>query len=166
MRKLSRTIALVALGAALGSVLTASGAARQAGAPGVRMNHVGVSVKDFEESVRFYTQTLGFREAYRLRDANGIPTMSYIQISRETFLEVVPANANRPPGLSHVGIEADDIQAAVARLRQAGAQVQDPRFAANTGATLTNVADPQGIRVEFLQIGPGSMQRKAIDSWR
>jgi catechol 2,3-dioxygenase-like lactoylglutathione lyase family enzyme len=130
------------------------------------MNHVGVSVKNFEESVRFYTQTLGFREAYRLRADDGTPTMSYIQISRETFLELAPANANRPPGLSHVGIEADDIQATVARLRQAGAQVQDPRLATNTNATLTNVTDPEGIRVEFLQLNPDSLQRKAIETWR
>jgi len=166
MRELLKTVVVLSLGVVLGSVLTERGSAQQAGVTGVRMNHVGVSVTNFDESVRFYTQTLGFREAYRLRDDKGNPTMSYIQISRETFLELAPANANRPAGLSHVGIEADDITATVARLRQAGAQIQDPRFAANTNVTLTNVTDPQGIRVEYLQLNPDSLQRKAIESWK
>ena len=166
MRGFLKSLVVLSFGIVLGSVLTERGSAQQPGAAGVRMNHVGISVSNFDESVRFYTQTLGFREAYRLRDEKGNPTMSYIQISRETFLEVAPASATRPAGLSHVGIEADDIQATVARLRQAGAQVPDTRFAANTNVTLTNVTDPQGIRVEFLQLHPDSLQRKAIEAWK
>jgi len=65
-----------------------------------------------------------------------------------------------------VGIEADDIQTTVTRLRQAAAQVTDPRVAENTGATLANVTDPEGLRVEFLQLTPGSLQRKAIETWK
>lgn len=166
MRDLLKSIVVLSLGIVLGTLLTQRSAAQQAGAPGVRMNHVGISVSNFDDAVRFYTQTLGFREAYRLRDDSGNPTMSYIQISRETFLELAPANANRPPGLSHVGIEADDIQATVARLRKAGAHVQDPRPAGNTNATLASVTDPEGVRVEFLQLNPNSLQRKAIEGWR
>ena len=132
----------------------------------MRVNHVGVSVKDMNAAIAFYTKTMGFREAYTLRDGNGSPTMSYIQVSRDTFLELAPANANRPEGFSHVGIEADDIQATAARLRQAGAQITDPRVAENTGATLANVTDPQGLRVEILQLNPASLQRKAIDTYR
>jgi lactoylglutathione lyase len=165
MRDMVKTMAWLSLGMVLGSILTERSAAQQAAA-GVRMNHVGMNVTNLDESVRFYTQALGFREAYRLHDDKGNPTMSYIQISRDTFLELAPANANRPAGLSHVGIEADDIQATVARLRQAGVQVQDPRLVANTNATLANVTDPGGVRVEFLQLNPDSLQRKAIEAWK
>ena len=163
MRAFMQGLALVAFGVILGSVITERSAAQQAG---VRVNHVGISVKDMNNAIAFYTKTMGFREAYTLRDGNGNPTMAYIQVSRDTFLELAPANANRPPGFSHVGIEADDIQATVIRLRQTAAQVTDPRVAENTGATLANVTDPQGLRVEFLQLTPGSLQRKAIDTWK
>ncbi len=166
MSGLMRNIGLVVLGAVLGSVATAQMAAQQAGTPGQRVNHVGVSVTNMDETVRFYTTMLGFHEAYRLKDDKGNPTMVAIQVSKETFLELAPANANRPAGLSHVGIEADDIQATVAALRKAGLQAPDPRFAANTGVTLANVTDPNGIRVEFLQLNPDSLQRKAINSWK
>lgn len=165
MRDLVRGLALLSVGIVLGSVATQRSAAQQA-RDAVRINHVGISVKNFDEAVSFYTKTLGFREAYTLRDANGNPTMASIQVSRETFLELTPANANRPAGLTHVGIEADDIQATVMRLRQSGAQVQEPRLATNTNATLTNVMDPEGVRVEFLQLNPESLQRKAIEAWK
>ena len=165
MRAFMKGLALVAFGVILGNVATERSAA-QAQQVGLRVNHVGVSVTDMNAAIAFYTKTMGFREAYTLRDASGNPTMSAIQVSRETFLELAPANANRPPGFSHVGIEADDIKAAATRLRQAGAQVTDPRFAENTGVTLANVTDPQGLRVELLQLDPGSLQRKAIESWK
>ena len=163
MTSLIKGLALVAFGVLLGVIGTERTMAQQSG---VRINHVGVSVKDMNEAITFYTKVIGFREAYTLRDANGSATMSAIQVSRETFLELAPANANRPVGFSHVGIEADDIQVTAARLRQAGAQITDPRFADNTGATLANVTDPLGLRVEFLQLNPGSRQRQAIESWK
>jgi catechol 2,3-dioxygenase-like lactoylglutathione lyase family enzyme len=166
MRSLLKSVALVAFGVLLGGVATERSAAQQSGAAGVRMNHVGISVPDMNAAIAYYTKTLGFREAYTLRDDKGNATMSAIQISRETFLELAPANANRPAGFSHVGIEADDIQATATRLRQAGAQITDPRFADNTGVTLANVTDPQGLRVEFLQLHPDSRQRKAINAWK
>ena len=154
---------VLAVGIVLSSVATTGQQSRDAG---LRINHVGITVKNFDEAVRFYTATLGFREAYTLRDNNGNPTMTAIQVSRETFLELAPATATRQPGLSHVGIEADDIQATVMKLRRAGAQVPDPRLATNTNATLTNVTDPDGVRIEFLQLNPDSLQRKAINSWK
>ena len=166
MRNLLGGVALLSVGVIVGSVFTQSGAAQQTRGAGVRINHVGISVTNFDEAVRFYTQTLGFKEAYTLRDNAGNPAMAYIHVSRETFLELAPATAARPAGLTHVGIEADDVQATVTALRQAGAPVQDPRLAANTGATLTNVTGPDGVRVEFLQLNPESLQRKAIEAWK
>ena len=163
MRAFVKGLGLVVFGVVVGSVATERSMAQQVG---LRVNHVGISVKDMNSAIAFYTKTMGFREAYTLRDGNGNPTMAYIQVSRETFLELAPANANRPPGFSHVGIETDDVRATAVRLRQGGAQVTDPRLAENTGATLANVTDPEGLRVEFLQLHPDSLQRKAIDTWK
>jgi catechol 2,3-dioxygenase-like lactoylglutathione lyase family enzyme len=163
MNACMKGLALVAFGVVLGSVATERSAAQQAG---VRVNHVGISVADMNGAIAFYTKTMGFREAYTLRDGSGNPTMSAIQVSRETFLELTPASTTRPAGFSHVGIEADDIQSTATRLRQAGAPITEPRFAENTGVTLANVTDPQGLRVEILQLNPASLQRKAIDTWK
>ena len=165
MRHLLRGSALLLVGVVLGSALTGPGAAQQ-GRDSVRLNSVGLSVRNFDEAFNFYTKTFGFREAFTLRGADGKPTMAFLQINRETFLQLVPANANRPPGLSSVLLEVEDVQATVARLRQAGAQLQDPRVSPNTKSTLTSVTDPEGIRVELLQMTPGSLIRSAMESWK
>ena len=165
MRDLFRGSALLVAGMMLGSLLTAGNAA-QPRDPGVRLNGVGLSVRDFDAAVSYYTKTFGFREAFIRRDQEGKPIMAFLQISRETFLQLVPANPNRPPGLSSVLLEVDDIQSTVAKLRQAGAQLQDPRVSQNTGTTLTMLTDPEGFRVELLQMTPGSLIRTAMESWK
>ena len=66
--------------------------------PVLALNHVGITVKNVEEAVNFYTRTMGFREAFTLRDQAGKPNLVYLQISRNTFLELAPAPAGRPAG--------------------------------------------------------------------
>lgn len=166
MKGLLRGVALLLFGMVLGSVLTERSAAQQGRDAGIRLNSVGLSVRNFDEAFNFYTKTFGFREAFTLRDKEGKPTMTFLQISRDTFLQLVPANANRPPGLSSVLLEVDDVQATVKKLRQAGAQLQDPRVSPNTKSTLTSVMGPEGIRVELLQMTPGSLIGTAMESWK
>jgi hypothetical protein len=64
-----------------------------------------------------------------------------------------------------VGIRADDLSGTVAGLRQRGVKVDDPRTGASK-APWTNVTDPNGIRLEFLDFAPDSLQRKAIEAWK
>jgi catechol 2,3-dioxygenase-like lactoylglutathione lyase family enzyme len=65
--------------------------------PGLRLNHVGVFAKKFDESYNFYTKTLGFREAFSLKDKDGKPTVTYLQINQDTFLALAPATGDRTP---------------------------------------------------------------------
>jgi predicted enzyme related to lactoylglutathione lyase len=92
--------------------------------------------------------------------------MTFLQINRETFLQLVPVTPTRPPGLSSVILEVADVEAAVTRLRAAGAELPDPRVSPNTKSTLTSLRDPEGNRVELLQMTPGSLIRTAMDGWR
>ena len=163
--RIIRALALFAAGIVFGMFMMQPSAAQQEGSKGLRLNHVGMYVKNFDESMNFYTKTMGFREAFSFKDKEGKPTLTYLQINRDTFLELAPATAERPVGLSHVGLWADDLNAEVAALRQQGVKVGDPRTA-TTKAPLTNVIDPNGIRLELVDIAPGSAQRKAIDSWK
>src|SRR5437016_11900609 len=77
----------------------------------VAMNHVGISVPDLDKAVAYYTKTMGFPEAFRSLDDKGRPALVYVQISRNTFLELQPANADRPPGLSHFGVHVENMGA-------------------------------------------------------
>jgi catechol 2,3-dioxygenase-like lactoylglutathione lyase family enzyme len=165
MRRMFGRLALFAAGIGVGVFLTQPGAAQQNRIPGLRLNHVGIYVKDFDESMRFYTQTMGLREAFTIKDANGKPTLAYLQITRDTFLELAPATAERPVGLSHIGIWPENLNAVVTTLRQRGVKVDDPRTG-STKTSITNATDPNGVRLELLDFLPDSLPRQAMDSWR
>jgi catechol 2,3-dioxygenase-like lactoylglutathione lyase family enzyme len=165
MRRLIGGFSLFAAGLVVGIFLMQPGLAQQNRNPGLRLNHVGIYTKDYDESMRFYTQTMGFREAFTIKDKDGKPTLTYLQLSKDTFLELAPATAERPAGLSHIGFWPEDLNAAVAALRQRGVKIDDPRTGA-TKTSITNVIDPSGVRLEMLDFLPGSLPRKAIDEWK
>ena len=161
-----RGVALFIAGLLVGTVMMQSGAAQQSNInTGLKLNHVGLNVKDFQETLNFYTKTMGLREAFTLRGADGKPSLSYIQISRDTFLELAPAAADRPAGLTHFSFEAENVNATVKKLRELGVKIDDPRVS-RTNTLLTAVLDPNGIRFEIAELPADSLPRKAIESWK
>ena len=165
MRKLIGGFTLFAAGVGVGMFLMQPSQAQQVSGTGLRLNHVGIYAKDYDESMRFYTKTLGLREAFTIKDKDGKPTLSYLQVSRDTFIEVAPATAERPAGLSHIGIWPEDLNATIQLLRSRGVKVDDPRTGA-TKTSITNAIDPNGIRLELLDFLPDSLPRKAMDAWK
>jgi catechol 2,3-dioxygenase-like lactoylglutathione lyase family enzyme len=158
-------IALFAAGVGVGVFLMLPAAAEQNQTTGLRLNHVGIYTKDYDASMRFYTQTIGLREAFTVKDNDGKPTLTYLQISKDAFLELAPATATRPAGLSHIGIWPENLTATVAALRARGVKVDDPRTG-STKTSITNATDPDGVRLELLDFLPDSLPRKAMDAWK
>jgi catechol 2,3-dioxygenase-like lactoylglutathione lyase family enzyme len=131
----------------------------------VGLNHVGITVPNLDEAVAYYAKTLGFPEAFRNFDDKGQPTLVYVQISRDTFLELQPAGADRPAGISHFGVVVENMGAATAMFKQRGANVSETRVS-GTKAILSNVTDPHGIRMELLELPADSLHRKAMERWK
>jgi catechol 2,3-dioxygenase-like lactoylglutathione lyase family enzyme len=163
-----RGFALFVAGVGSGIILMQSVVAQNGGPndTGMKLNHVAITVKNFDAAVAYYTKSMGFHEAFSYREPNGQPVLAYLQISRETFLEIQPATAEQPAGFSHMGIEMTDGKTTIARLRRMGVKVGDMTPSAHSGALLTNATDPDGIRSELLELGPASMQRKAMTAWK
>src|SRR5688500_19948124 len=76
------------------------GLAQSAGSGVVMMNHVGINVPNIDEAVTYYTQKMGYREAFRVFDDKKQPRLVYMQISRNTFFELDQANAERTAGFT------------------------------------------------------------------
>jgi catechol 2,3-dioxygenase-like lactoylglutathione lyase family enzyme len=165
MHKIISGVTLFAAGMIAGILTMQPSAAQPGQSLGLRLNHVGVFAKDYDASMRFYTQTMGLKEAFTIRDNAGKPTLSYLQITKDTFLEVAPATGDRTPGLSHIGIWPENLAATVAGLRQRGVTIADPRTG-STKTSITNATDPDGVRLELLDFLPDSLPRKAMDNWK
>ena len=132
----------------------------------VSPNHVAIAVEDFDAEAAFYSEVLGFPEAFVFRDAGGAPVFGYFQINESTFVELMPVGPERPAGLVHFGIEARDAASVVEQLRRAGVGAGDPALSSFTGSMVARAASPSGTSFEVLEFGPGSLTRKAMEAWR
>jgi len=160
-----RTAVVFFVGILLGSFI-APGVAQDNRVPGMNyVNHVAIAYDNFDEAFAFYTQKMGFREAFTIRDDKGQPTLAYVQANRNTFVELQRTNANRPQGLNHYGLHVEDLKATVAVLKQRGVKVDDPRVRPDD-SSVANATDPAGIRIEMFELGPNSPAGKAIASWK
>lgn len=132
------------------------------------VNHVGIAVKDYQQSVDFYTKVMGFRKAFGGEPGrDGKPGTVYLQINRTSFLEIAQATDAMPAGITHVGMQVQDEDGVVAALRGRGATVTDPRVsAALSKSKLANLNDPNGIRWELTEAIPGSVLKQVEDSWK
>ena len=131
----------------------------------VMMNHVGINVPNIEEAVKYYTEKMGYKEAFRVFDDKKQPRLVYMQISKNTFLELNPANAQRPAGFTHYGLHVENVADAVAMFRKRGLTVSDTNVS-DTKAVLANITDPYMGRIELAELTPESLHYKAIQSWK
>ena len=165
--KHARGLALFAAGIFVGTLIMRPVAAQGNKDAGVRLNHVGIAVTDFQKSLDFYTKVMGYKVAYAFPPtADGKPTTTFLQVSRDTFIEMAPASANLPAGLTHMGIWTPDAAATVAAVRQAGGTATDVRNSPQTGSRLSNITDPNGIRIELNEQPESSLMHKAMESWK
>jgi catechol 2,3-dioxygenase-like lactoylglutathione lyase family enzyme len=161
MRGLMLFVAGIVVGLAMQSTLAQSENA------GVSINHVGVAVPSIPDAAAFYQQKMGFKEAFRNTNPQGTVTAMYIQVSKNTFIELQQASERQPAGISHFGMEAPNINATVAFFKAHGAMASEPGApSAFSKARLANVTDLNGVRIELAELGPESLQRKAIESWK
>jgi catechol 2,3-dioxygenase-like lactoylglutathione lyase family enzyme len=161
MRSLLLFVAGILVGVAAQATLAQNGQSQVQ-----MMNHVGINVPNIPEAITYYTQKMGYKEAFRATNDKGEPTLVYLHISRDTFLELGQANAQRPAGFTHYGLVVNNSNAAVSLFKQRGVTVSEPNPSASTKAILANITDPYMGRVELTEITPDSLQRKALDSWK
>jgi catechol 2,3-dioxygenase-like lactoylglutathione lyase family enzyme len=145
--------------------------------PPIRLLVVGIAVRDYPESQNFYGNMMAFPVAFKFSSPDGQRTTTYYQISRDTFLEMQASTAEVPPGITHVHMLTDDVNAAVARLRRAGLgtaapntaspkTVSEPGIAQPSHVKNANVFDPNGLRLELNEWLPDSLTKKAVESWK
>jgi catechol 2,3-dioxygenase-like lactoylglutathione lyase family enzyme len=160
-----RSVALFVAGLLIGGMMQ-SGAAETRRLPGVSLNHVLIRVEDLEAAKQFYMDKYGFAEAFSVPRAGSSPQFTYLQISRDTFLELQPATPDNPPGFGHIGLQVENVDDAVRLLRDRGVSPRNPSASERTRARISVSPGTSGVTFELLQFPPGSLGRKAIDTWK
>jgi len=129
----------------------------------VQVNHVGMNVPDLDATVKYYSETLGFPEAFRVNDEKGAARLVYMQVSQNTFIELQP-RPELPAAINHVGIHVENQAATTAMFKARGANIGEVRNS-DTKALLNNITDNNGLRIELAELGPESLHRQAMNRW-
>ena len=139
-------------------------ASPQKKAAGLTLNHFGIYVKDMDESTKFYTEKMGFREAFRFKDNAGVPIV-YLQIDHNTFLEMTWRTRITRPGFRTPASCRKTWKPRFPRCRKKGRRRKTCILAAPKPC-ISNTLDPNGVRLELLSYPSGIAAAKAMDGWK
>lgn len=129
--------------------------------------HIAIRVKNIERSLAFYVGKLGFSEIMRL-DKDGRLWLIYLRITDSQYLEVFPdgegerAAEREAVGYNHLCLEVPDIEKTMQELAAAGVPTIRPKILAADGNWQTWIEDPDGHRIELMQMMPDCLQAKGI----
>lgn len=114
-----------------------------------RIGHIGIAVWDLERALAVYQEALGLRLSRIQRTTDQTATTAFLPIGDSEIELVQPATSDsqvakfleeRGEGLHHICLEVDDIEGAMADLREKGLRVIDE----------TPRVGPEGERFVFL----------------
>jgi methylmalonyl-CoA epimerase len=132
----------------------------------VEIDHLGIAVNSLEESLRFYTESLGMKlggcETVEAEQVNlaMLPAGSETNAPRIELLEATNADSTiatfikkRGPGLHHIALRVDDLAETTRRLKNEGARLLgEPRSGAGGHLyVFVHPASAGGVLLELIQ---------------
>ena len=128
-----------------------------------RIDHVVIATEDLEDAARLWERTLGLKPDTSLDRPRGAGfRVSRIPVG-DAFLELVQPVADkgrfyeqfreRGEGMFSISIEVDDLDAAVAYLRDKGARVSEPEPGIWPGSRVARVSQSSthGVSLQLIQ---------------
>lgn len=135
----------------------------------IRMDHVSITVRDVDRSVKFYSKALGMK-LLRVSVINPNPETKYrnaYMYSGSLLLEIITAVDSAKQvepthtwqktlrgrmGITHLGVRVSDLDAAIKRLKAAGAEmIGEPFPIKRDGFKNTYVAKKMGRKVSYVK---------------
>jgi methylmalonyl-CoA/ethylmalonyl-CoA epimerase len=130
-----------------------------------RIDHIGIAVPDLDQALGPYVEGLGLEVAHREVVDTQKVRVAMLPLG-ETNIELLePTSEDSPiakfierrgPGIHHIALAVDDIEAALARMEAAGVRMIDTEPRSGAGGTRVAFAHPKamgGVLVELVE-GP------------
>ncbi|MFN5464175.1 MAG: lactoylglutathione lyase [Cyanobacteriota bacterium] len=126
----------------------------------MRLLHTMLRVGDLERSLEFYTEVLGMRLLRRKDYPGGRFTLAFVGYGEESENTVLELTHNWDTeayeigeGYGHIAIGVEDITGTCQAIAEKGGRVVRPPGPMQHGSTvIAFVEDPDGYRVELIQI--------------
>ena len=137
------------------------------------LGHLNLKVADLAATIDFYGK-LGFPEFLRLTEEDGTPWIVYLRITDEIYIELLPGGRGRAgdqqaTGLNHICLTTNDIEATAAHLAKVGVPLTAPLDPTKRGVDRNRgcwITDPDGNRIEIMEMAPDCIQHQAIAAMR
>jgi catechol 2,3-dioxygenase-like lactoylglutathione lyase family enzyme len=121
-----------------------------------RLAGASFTVADIAKARQFYTELLGFEEAFDLKDASGKPNSAFFKVNDDQYLEFSPGEVEGFR-LDRVMLLSPDLQKARTALTKPGIATGETTKAAD-GTEYFTVRDPDRMEIRFVSYLPGSRQ--------
>ena len=138
------------------------------GLPVQAIAHWALKTHNAESLLGFYRDTLGFAEMMRLNRDDGSLWLVYLRVTDTQYLEIFPdgepgaAPSEDVTAMNHICLAVDSVDATAEWLETKGVAIfRAPKLGAD-GNRQCWITDPDGNRIEFMQMLPGNMQEVAI----
>jgi lactoylglutathione lyase len=129
------------------------------------IGHIALLVRDLDTILDFYTNQLGFAEMFRLYNDAGDVWIVYLRINDRVYLELFPKageGERTDDRFSHLCLEVDDIEVTIGELKARNIPLVTDIQSGKDGNKQAWIRDPEGNRIELMQIAPDSLQMQAI----
>ena len=127
----------------------------------VGVAHIGLRTDNLDAARKFYSQQLGYDEAFKLDKPEGGLMLVYFKVNDHQYIEVFPGwKGPEQLVLSHVAFETDNAQQLRDYLSSKGVKVPDALHPGLDGNLSFMIKDPDGHDVEFVQYMPGSLHSR------
>ncbi len=131
-----------------------------------RIDHIGIAVQNIQEALTFFEDALGLDLERIALEEGGQTKIAFLPIGDSDVELVEPQDAEsglarylakRGEGMHQICVEVDDIESALARLKEHGAQLIDEKPRQNAHGQLLAFVHPKsahGVLIELYQRSP------------
>ncbi len=139
------------------------------------LDHIGIAVRDLDAALEFYRDALGLELGPAEEVASEQVRAQFLPVG-DASLELLEATGpqsaiarsveRRGPGIHHITLRVDDVQAALDRLKARGVRLVDERPRPGAGGSLVAFIHPsaaQGVLVELKEMPETPASERSTD---
>ena len=131
------------------------------------LSHVAVRTQNILESIRFYKEVLGLKEAFRMHRDDGSLATVYLFIAPGQYLELFSGGIRQGMvgsdliGFCHICLKTRDIRQSYEAVRKNGGPLDSEIRRGQSQCLMFWTHDPDGTQIEMMEMPPESLQTQA-----